>query len=219
MSESPIRVPLLDTLYEQYLENENSAEFIRLVSTSYNMGSIARLAQFGQTISRRAAILTIGFLGNYSHNELMGRAMTDSDRPVRMLADHGIRDIWSRQGTPEQQASIQRLYQFISRNRMCEAIGLANQLLAEDPTLSEAWNQRAIALCAEGDLAGAIEDCCEALNCNRYHFPAAMGMGHCCLQLNDMEGALSGFRLALKINPDLEDVRTHIHQLERKSEN
>ena len=219
MSEAPIRFPLLDKLYQQYLEHENSAEFIRLVSESYNLGSISRLAVFGQTISRRAAILTIGFIGDCSYNEVMGQSLNDSDRAVRMLADHGIRDIWSRQGTPAQQASIQKLYQYIARHRMHEAIELANQLLFEDQTLSEAWNQRAIALCAEGDVVGAVEDCCEALNWNRYHFPAAVGMAHCCLQLDDMSGALSGFRLALKINPDLEDVRTHIHQLERKSEN
>lgn len=219
MSDSPLRFPLLDKLYRQYLEHENSAEFIRQVSGTYNMGSICRLAEYGQTISRRASVLVIGFLGNFSENEIMGRALSDTDRAVRMLADHGIRDIWGRQGSREHQAGIQRLYQLISRHRMDEAVELANRLLSEDETLSEAWNQRAIALASEGDFAGAVEDCCEALNCNRYHFPAAVGMAHCCLQLEDMSGALQGFKLALQINPDLEDVRTHIHQLERKSEN
>lgn len=219
MSDSPLRFPLLDTLYQRYLEHENSAEFIREVSQSYNIGSLCRLAEFGQTISRRASILVIGFLGNFSENEVMGRALCDSDRAVRMLADHGIRDIWGRQGSQAHQADIQRLYQLVSRHRMDEAIELSNRILSEDETLSEAWHQRAIALCAEGDFAGAVEDCCEALNCNRFHFLAAVGMAHCCMQLEDMPGALSSFKLALQINPDLEDVRTHIHQLERKSEN
>lgn len=219
MSDSPLRLPLLDTLYQQYLEHENSAEFIRLVTRSYNIGSICRLAQNGQVISRRAAVLAIGFLGNYSENAIMGEALRDSDRAVRMLADHGIRDIWGRQGSPGHQAAIQQLYQLVSKNQMHGAIELANQILSEDETISEAWNQRAIALCAEGDFTGAIEDCCEALNCNQYHFPAAVGMAHCCMHVEDMDGALSSFRLALQINPDLEDVRTHIHQLERKSEN
>jgi len=117
MSDSPSRFPLLDTLYQQYLEHENSAELIRVVSRWYNIGSISRLAQYGQPISRRAAVMVIGFLGNYSENEVMGKALCDSDRAVRMLADHGIRDIWGRQGTPEQQAGIQRLYQLVSRPR------------------------------------------------------------------------------------------------------
>ena len=97
MSET-IRYPKLDKIYQQYLEDENSAEFIRLVSESYNIGAICRLADCGQTISRRAAVLTLGFLGGYSENEIMGRALIDSDRAVRLLADHGIRELWSRQG-------------------------------------------------------------------------------------------------------------------------
>jgi tetratricopeptide (TPR) repeat protein len=210
---------LLDKLYQQYLDDENSAEFIRNVSTSYNIGSLCRLATYGQVISRRAAVLTIGFLGEFSENEVMGHALNDSDRAVRMLADNGIRDLWSRQGSLKHQSGVKRLYQLISRSRMQEAIELANCLLEEDETLCEAWNQRAIALCAEGDFVGAIEDCCQTLNYNRFHFPAAIGMAHCCLQLEDPAGALSGFRLAIKINPDLEGVRNHIHQLERASEN
>ena len=146
MSDSPLRFPLLDKLYRQYLEHENSAEFIRQVTSKYSIGSICRLAQYGQTISRRASVLVIGFLGNYSENEIMGAALSDSDRAVRMLADHGIREIWGRQGTQEQQAGIQRLYQLMSRHRIEEVVELANHLLAEDETLSEAWNQRAIAV-------------------------------------------------------------------------
>ncbi len=218
MSDSPLRYPLLDKIYQQYLEDENSAEFIRSVSQSYNIGSICRLATYGKTISRRAAVLTIGFLGEYSENEVVGRLLTDRDRAVRMLADHGIRELWARQGSRAHQAAIQKLYQLVSRHKMAEAIELSNRLLLEDETLCEAWNQRAIALCAEGDYVGAVEDCCQTLNYNRYHFPAAVGMAHCCMQLDDMSGALSGFKLALQINPDLEDVRNHIHQLER-SEN
>ncbi len=215
MSDAPLRYPLLHKIYQQYLLDENSAEFIRLVSNSYNIGSICRLAVYGKTISRRASVLTIGFLGEYSENEILGRSLVDSDRAVRMLADHGIRELWARQGSREHQASVQRLYQLVSRHRMDDAIELSNRLLSEDETLCEAWNQRAIALCAEGDFVGAVEDCCQTLNYNRFHFPAAVGMAHCCMQLDDMSGALSGFKLALQINPDLEDVKVHIHQLER----
>jgi tetratricopeptide (TPR) repeat protein len=219
MSDELLRYPLLDTLYQQYLEHESSADFIRAVCESYTLGSICRLAKYGQTNSRRAAIMTLGFLGDFSHNEIMGTALNDSDRAVRMLADHGIRGIWPRQGEPRHQQSVRKLYQLVSRDQTQAAIELANRLLWEDESLAEAWNQRAIAYCAEGDFVSAIEDCCETLNRNRFHFPAAIGMAHCCLQLDDLSGALSGFKLAISINPDLEGVRSQIHQLERASEN
>ena len=215
MSEEIVRYPLLELYYQQYLTDENSADFIRSVSRNYTIGSLARLAKYGGRLSRRAGILAIGFLGDFQVNELMGAALVDNDRAVRLLADHGIREIWTRQGTIAQQQSIQRLYRLNAQCQLDEVVATATQLIAENPLLGEAWNQRAIAFCAEGDFEGAIEDCKETLNCNRFHFPAAMGLAHCCLQLGEVYAALDGFKLALKINPDLEGVRNHISQLER----
>ena len=42
-----------------------------------------------------------------------------------------------------------------------------------------------------------------------------VGMAHCYLQLDDANSALECFRLALRINPDLEGVRSHISHLEK----
>ncbi len=215
MSEEPIRYPLLDKLYHRYLSDENSADFIRNVSKHYGMAALQRLADGGHRVSRRGAVLAIGFLGDFSMNETMGHALSDSDRAVRLLADHGIRQIWQRQGTAYQRSAIQNLYRLVSRNELEEVIDQATIVIVDDPTLGEAWNQRAIALCAIGDYEAAIADCREALNCNRYHFPSAMGMAHCCLEMDDAYSALDCFRLAISIYPDLEHVRNQISRLER----
>ncbi len=215
MSEEKIRYPLLELYYQQYLTDESSAEFIRSVSRNYTIGSLERLAVYGGRLSRRAAILAIGFLGDFRCNETMGRSLVDKDRAVRLLADHGIREIWHRQGTYSQQQVVQRLYRLNAQDRLDEVIEVASGLIDLNPELGEAWNQRAIAYCACGEFAAAVADCRETLVCNRYHFPAAMGLAHCCLQMDDVHSALDGFRLALKINPDLDGVRNHISHLER----
>jgi tetratricopeptide (TPR) repeat protein len=215
MSEDFLRYPLLELCYQQYLTDENSADFIRSVSTHYNIGTLERLARNGGRLSRRSAILAIGFLGEFHSNEVVGGALVDHDRAVRLLADHGIRQLWTRQGTISQRQTIQNIYRFNSQNRLDEAVDTATSLINVSPDIGEAWHQRAVAYCAEGEFEAAIEDCKETLNCNRFHFPAAMGLGHCCLQLDDVYSALDGFRLALKINPDLDGVRNHIKHLER----
>lgn len=218
MSDPEIRYPMLDLFYQQYLTDENSATFIHAVSQSYTIGTLATLARFGNRITRRAAILAVGFLGDYSENQIMGEALVDGDRAVRLLADHGIRQIWARQGTMTQRQAIQNLYRLVAQSRMDDAVDAATLLIESNPNLGEAWNQRAIAYCAEGEFEAAIEDCRETLNCNRFHFPAAMGLAHCCLQLDDAFSALDNFRLALRINPDLDGVRGHISHLERTLE-
>lgn len=218
MSESDVRLPMLDLFYQQYLTEENSAAFIHAISRNYSIGTLERLVQFGSRLTRRASILAIGFLGDFSTNEIMGAALVDRDRAVRLLADHGIREVWQRQGTAAQQQAVQALYQLNSQSRMDEAIDAATSLINVNSKLGEAWNQRAIAYCAQGEFEAAVKDCRETLNCNRFHFPAAMGMAHCFLQMDDAVSALEGFRLALRINPDLEGVRSHITHLVRSLE-
>ena len=218
MSEHDLRYPMLDLYYQQYLTDENSASFIHAISRNYTMGTLERLARSAGRLTRRASILAIGFLGSYSVNEVMGAALVDHDRAVRLLADHGIRQIWQRQGTDTQQQALQKIYRLVNQSRMEEAVDVATSLINVNPKLGEAWNQRAIAYCAEGEMDAAIDDCRETLHCNRFHFPAAMGLAHCCLQLDQPVAALDGFRLALKINPDLDGVRSHIAHLEKSLE-
>ncbi len=215
MSEKILRYSLLEKYYQQYLADEISANFIQSISELYTIETLKRMYRDGDRILRRAAILALGFLGDFSVNETLGLALSDTDRGVRMLADHGIRTIWERQGVPQEQIKLRRLYRLNDCDLFDEACNLADELLARNPQLSEAWNQRAIAYCALGHFEAAIEDCRETLACNRYHFPAAMGMAHCSLQLDDPQSALDGFRLALQINPDLDLVRQQVFQLEQ----
>ena len=212
------RYPMLDLFYQQYLTDESSADFIHAVSRNYSAGTLERLAQSGGRVTRRASVLALGFVADYSANEVMGRALVDTDRGVRLLADHGIRQVWQRQGTLSQQEAIRCIYRLVDQSRMEEAIDKATSLINANPELGEAWNQRAVAYGAQGEFEAAIKDCREALNCNRFHFPAAMGMAHCAMHLDDTFSALDGFRLALTLNPDLDHVRKHILQIERTLE-
>ena len=219
MSDAELRYPALDRFYQQFLNDECSADFIQSVARTYHLATLERLARFGSRVSRRGAVLAIGYLGDFRNNEVMGSALSDSDRAVRMLADHGIRQVWQRQGTEAEQQTIQRVYRLVDQARMDDVIDETTLLIRRNPDLGEAWSQRAIAFCEEGDFEAAVYDCREALNCNRYHFPAAIGLAHCCLQLDEPSGALAGFRLALNINPELDGVRQQVRKLERLLEN
>ncbi len=214
MSEIPLRYPKLIRIYQQFLCEEDSAAFIKCVSDNYLIGTLQKLYQSGDRITRRAAILAIGYLGDFSLNETMGTALSDKDRAVRLLSEHNIRQIWHRQGNPAEQHHLQRLIALNAANHSQEAVRLATDLLANNQKFGEVWNQRAVAYSAIGDFENSVSDCRQTLQCNRYHFPAAVGMGHGCLRLNDAFTALDCFRLAIDINPDLECLRSQIRKLE-----
>ena len=190
MPDNSIRYPKLSKFYQQFLSEEDSAQFIKSVSETYTTGTLKRLYERGGRLTRRAAILAIGFLGDYSLNETMGKALSDDDRAVRLLAEHNIRQLWNRQGSSAERSAILRLTTLNASHQSEDVVRIANQLLHRNNGLGEAFNQRAIAHSAIGEHQKSIEDCRLTLECNQFHFPAAIGMGQGYLKLNNAFTAL-----------------------------
>jgi tetratricopeptide (TPR) repeat protein len=209
------RQPLLYELYQKFLQDQDSGTFVERVHRRYSVGTLERLARSGQRLTRRAAVLALGFLGEYDSNPALGLALSDPDRGVRTLADNGIRSLWCRAGDDDQRRRLATIIRLNATHRYEEAIRRSGDLIQRAPALAEAWNQRAIALFHTGRYAESICDCRQALELNPYHFGAAAGMGQCHLSLHDGRAALECFRRALRLNPGLEGVRAQVNYLQR----
>lgn len=207
--------PGIDRLYCQYLENEDTASFIKQVGERYMVATLERLIERGSRRSRRAAVLAVGYIGDYEANTTVGRALTDRDRTVRMLAENAIRSLWCRAGTKSQREQLGEIIRLNNSKRFEEAIEKTTRLVDSAPWIAEAWNQRAISYFSTHRIADAICDCHQTLEINPYHFGAATGMGYCYLHLEDTTNALESFRRALKLNPGLEGVRAQLIQIQR----
>ncbi|MEQ8787889.1 MAG: tetratricopeptide repeat protein [Pirellulaceae bacterium] len=212
------RNPKLNRYYQQYLNEEDTAAFIKAVSQDYTVGTLSRLSAHNDRNVRRAAVLALTFLADYGENAVLGRALHDDDRGVRVIAENGIRELWQRDGSESQR---QRLRIIIRRNTARhyeQAVEIADALIDEAPWFAEAWNQRAIAYFNLNRFAESAGDCHQALELNAYHYAAAVGMAHCYLELNDAFAALDNFRRALRLNPGLEGVRAQVEYLQRSLE-
>lgn len=215
MSRTSSQEPQLLQFYKQYLLDENSAVFIRSVALAYTVPTLERMVLNGVRLVRRAAALSLAYLGEYDSCPTLSAALVDDDRGVRILADHGVRELWRRDGTDAQQQEMTIVLRFNANNMTDEAIAHATSLIQDAPTFAEAWNQRAIAFFAQGRFDDAAGDCEEALYLNEDHFGAAVGLGHCLLEEDDPSASLTYFQRALEINPNLEGVRAKITRLQR----
>lgn len=208
--------PLLDQFYQQYLRDENSARFLDRVTRYYCIGTLERLALAGRPLSRRAAFLSLGCLGDFSQVELFGQGLHDKDRGVRVLSDHGLRQVGFRQGTFAEQQQTQRLARLNLRHRHDEALSLSHELIAAcGDSIAEVRYQRGVAYFALGHFDEAHNDFNECLYLNRFHFQAAIGAANCRLEQDNVSAALESFRLAIVIHPDLEGIRHQISTLEK----
>jgi tetratricopeptide (TPR) repeat protein len=218
VNEKNVRKSMLVRLFRAYLGDEDSARFISDVGHRFTIHTLERLAESGDRTTRRAATLALGFMADYRSNEVLGRRMNDDDRSVRMLAENGIRDLWLRDGNAELRARLQCVIRLVRARQYIAAAREASVLIEQAPWFAETWNQRAVAYYYLGRFMDAVSDCRQTLELNPYHYAAAVGMAHCHLELDDARSALDCFRRALKLNPDLEDVRTRISFLKQAFE-
>jgi tetratricopeptide (TPR) repeat protein len=211
----PSRTPQIQDFYQSYLNDQDTAEFVRKVAQRYTVGTLERLTGHGRREVRRGAALALGLLADYASNAALGRCLTDEDRIVRTIAENGIRSLWRRPGSEPIRQRLAKLIRYNSTTRYKEAVRAATQLIEDAPQCAEAWNQRAVAYYNLGRFTDSINDCHQALEINPYHFDAATGMGQCYLQLGDPLAALECFKRALRLNPGLEGVRAGAVYLER----
>lgn len=218
VSSGPCRTPCLSVLYRQYLDNRDSVGFVDKLSAAYTPGTLERLTRHAGREVRRAAVLALGFVGDYEANHAVGRALLDTDRTVRTLADNAIRNLWTRHGSKAQRQQLGVVIRLSAAQQYDKALLRATDLVEHAPWFAEAWHQRAIAKLHLGRFAEAIRDCHQALEINPYHFLAAAAMGHAYLKLENHVSALESFRRALRLNPDLEGVRVQVVRLARMVE-
>jgi tetratricopeptide (TPR) repeat protein len=215
VSDSRKQRPLLNAYYQQYLSHENTARFVADVSQHYTLPTLERLVRYGTRTSRRAAVLVVGYLGGYESNGVLGRALRDSDRVVRLLAENGIRSLWCRDGSERDQHRLQAIIRLNASAQLSEAVEEASGLISQANDFAEVWNQRAIALYQMERYQESIRDCRQVLRLNPFHFAAGVGMGHCYLEMADGQAALECFLWALEVNPEMENVRAQVDFLQR----
>lgn len=206
---------MLSELYQQYLLDQDTGAFAHRVSVRYAVASLARLVVMGDRNARRGSVLAISHLGDYESNAALGRALVDSDRGVRLLADSGIRLLWHKAGSAPQRLLLARVTKLNQMQHLHAALREVSRLTREAPWIAEGWNQQAIAHFGLADYLEAIRSCRQTLEINPYHFGAASGLGQCYLKLGDQVAALDAFRRAIALNPELEGVRANIRLLQR----
>ena len=206
-------LPRLVIFYVKYIDNNDTAAFISNVSKFYTVGTLERLTSSDRAEVRRGAALALSFLGDQESDAVFMRLLRDEDGTVRMIAENGMRSIWTRGGSDANRQMLRTVMRLILAGQYEEAIAKATELIEHAPKFAEAWNQRAIAHFALKQYRFSIEDGIRTLKLNRRHFAAAIGVGHAHLFLGNIGQTIEFFQLALNINPNLNSVRENLFKL------
>ncbi len=201
------RSPILLDYYQNYLVSANISDFEQNVSRHYTVGTLERLVSHAEATVRRAAVLALGLLGNFSSNSLLATALTDRDRTVALLAESALRNIWRRDGDAEDQLALQNLIRMNAEGNPLKTVTYASLQLEKTPDFAEIWFQRASAWFSLGEFEFALEDLEKTLDLNPFHFSAYIMLGYVQMELGHVKLSLHAFRNALDINPGLKSSR------------
>ncbi len=204
--------------YHRYLQHQDTARFIRSVGGRYDNSTLAALARRGACTERRAAVLALGYLGDYSANHVMAEALRDSDRGVRLAAESGIRHVWLAAGTAGQRQHVLTAERFVNADQFQEAVAVTRRVCQHSPDFAEAWRIQGIAHFGLGRMREARRDFERALITNPFQYQAAIGLGNCLMRAMDAPAALRQFQRALFINPNLDLIRIHVARLSKALE-
>ena len=207
--------PVLTQLYENFLNDDDCPSFIKEVSRRYLISTLEKLTESGEALTRRGAVLALGFLADFDTNLTLGPLLKDTNPTVRSMAEQAIQQIWFRIGSDAEQKEILILERLNLANEFENTVARSTRLIQSNPDLAEVWNQRAIAQFSLMRFSESIKDCYETLERNPFHYPAAIGMGHSYLEINDTFNAIESFKRALTLNPGLNFIRAQINYLKK----
>ena len=193
-------------LVQPCLERHDLPGLLALLKEHWCPEQILHLLRCDCSDARKVAILACGLVAPACACPALAEQLKDPDPVVNQLAEHALWSIWFRAGTPAANHELCRGSQAMDRRELGHAIEHFDRAIEIDPSLAEAYNQRAMARFILEGYDEAIADCRMALERMPCHFGAWAGMGHGHAHLGRLPKAVMCYEKALAINPHLKDI-------------
>jgi tetratricopeptide (TPR) repeat protein len=207
--------PSLVQSYRRFLDDHDRSGFMMAVSVRYAEPTLQRLLRLGDRVTRRAAALALGSLGTHDSVDVLGQALQDADRGVRLVAEDGLRSLWTRAAGPQGVYAINRIGRLNHGQLYDLAADAAEELLDLHPDFGEAWHQLGIACLGVADYERSRDALSACVRLEPHHFLAAQRLARVLLACGDPYAALQRLGETLDIHPHCEQVRMQLEQLRR----
>jgi len=135
---------------------------------------------------------------------------------ARPLEDQ-IRQAWIEQTTPAVRLLISRGTRELKAGSFEEAVDDFSDAITLDPTMAEAWHQRAIARYQAGDTMGAIGDIEETLKREPRDFAAFRTLSDIAAQREEWKNAYAAWEKLLVLDPKTPGGEARLKELKRKA--
>lgn len=177
---------------------------------------------------RLALILVLGLLPALAHaqtaperraavNKLLNALKTAPDAAAAGVLTMQIQQLWLNESTPAVTLLMTRGLRELSANATSDAIDDFGDAVTLDPTLAEAYLQRALARYQAGDSDGAIADIEATLKQDPQHFTAFATLSRIAEERKNWKGAYEAWQQFMQFDPQAEGGAERLKELKRKA--
>ncbi len=128
-----------------------------------------------------------------------------------------IHQLWANGGTPAVTLLMSRGLRELHASAFADAIEDFGDAITLDPTLAEAYRQRAVARYQTGDTAGAIADLQATVQHEPRDFAAFETLSHIAEGHEDWKGAYAAWQKVMEIDPKTPGGEERLNELKRKA--
>jgi tetratricopeptide (TPR) repeat protein len=150
-------------------------------------------------------------------NKMLDALHTAPTEQVASALEDKIRQMWLQASTPAVTLLMSRGLRESNANAPDDAASVFGDAIVLDPTLAEAWHQRAIARFKAGDPIGALQDLRETLRLEPRHFGAWETLEAIAAEREDWKAAYDAWQHVMDIDPRKPHGEDRLKDLKRKA--
>ena len=204
------------TVVRPGLESGSADQLAALINDRWTSHQLTELLKHEDPDVRCAAALVVGLIGDRDDAAALAESLHDLDSCVNEMAEHGLWTLWFRCCNEEATAPFSRGLTYLENEKYDEAVDCFEQTIKLDPDFAEAHNQCAIAHYFLGQWRHAITHSIQAVKLMPSHFGAMASAGHCYTQLEQYPMAVTCYKRALNVNPNMPAIAGAILRIEQR---
>jgi tetratricopeptide (TPR) repeat protein len=150
-------------------------------------------------------------------DKMLEALQTAPTEQVASALEERILQMWAKASTPAVTLLMSRGLRESNANEVDDATSAFSDAIVLDPTLAEAWHQRAIVRFKAGDSVGAVQDLQETLKLEPRHFGAWETLERIAADREDWKAAYDAWQHVMDIDPRTPHGEDRLKDLKRKA--
>ncbi|MDE0636243.1 MAG: tetratricopeptide repeat protein [Candidatus Poribacteria bacterium] len=203
-------------LAAQMFKNAADQESLKeLLTSKYSENDLVDYLQSDDPLAGRAAATALGLIGSLNVVPALVENLKNDDLRACLNTEIALWNVWSRSGNESVDKMLKAGKKALKNENFSEAVEQFTEVIQAAPNFAEGYNQRAIAYFMLEEWKNSLADCKQTIKLNPNHFGAFAGMGHVYLRLGDIGKAITAYKQALVINPNLVSIADALMQIRR----